>query len=166
LLSRSPLADVALRESTRGRPTLLATVRVGRDSRGLRIATAHPSAWVAVLGRLHPDARGLAALADDLAAHTPALLCGDLNTTERTWLHRRLVRAGLRGAWRAVGDGYGASWPLFGRWRGFPSSPLVRIDHVLATPELEPVAIRLGPDVGSDHLPLLCDLRWAERYRY
>lgn len=40
-----------------------------------------------------------------------------------------------------------------------PSSfPWIRIDHILATPRVHFVWCRVGPDVGSDHLPLLAEV--------
>jgi len=166
LASRFPLEDVEVFESARGRPSIRATVVLGRaGERRIRVLTSHPSAWVACLGRLDSDARELARDAAELvagrAAGEAALLAGDLNTTERSWLHRRLRAAGLADAWRERGVGAGLSWPLFLRWRGVPAPPLVRIDHVLHSEELEVLAVRLGPDTGSDHVPVLCDLRWS-----
>ena len=33
------------------------------------------------------------------------------------------------------------------------------IDHVLSTPDIGLVSIRRGPDLGSDHLPVIATLR-------
>jgi endonuclease/exonuclease/phosphatase (EEP) superfamily protein YafD len=170
LLARVPLGGVELVESASGRPALRADLALPGGT--VHLVTAHPSAWVALLGRLDDDARDLVALADravartrsDAAADAPAhaaVLAGDLNTTDRTWLHRRLRAAGLRDAWSAAGAGHGFTFPVFGRWRGVPSPPIARIDHVLHTPALVPLAIERGPKLGSDHLPVVCELGWA-----
>ncbi len=49
-----------------------------------------------------------------------------------------------------VGRGCGYTRPA--------SFPWIRIDHILATPRVHFVWCRVGPDVGSDHLPLLAEV--------
>jgi len=39
-----------------------------------------------------------------------------------------------------------------GRWRR-------AADHVLTTPDIRTVSIKTGPNVGSDHLPIIAVLR-------
>jgi endonuclease/exonuclease/phosphatase (EEP) superfamily protein YafD len=36
--------------------------------------------------------------------------------------------------------------------------PGIPIDHVLVTPDLVPLRVERGPDVGSDHFPLFVEL--------
>jgi len=50
-----------------------------------------------------------------------------------------------------VGHGFGFTRVL--KWFS------VRIDHVLACGGWRPVKAIVGPDLGSDHLPLIVDLR-------
>ncbi|MDJ0949610.1 MAG: endonuclease/exonuclease/phosphatase family protein [Alphaproteobacteria bacterium] len=81
----------------------------------------------------------------------PTLLLGDLNLTP--WsasFSRLLARTGLRDS--AVGHGLQATWPY-----GLPLIGLP-IDHILVSPELSVRDRRLGPRLGSDHLPVIADL--------
>ena len=60
--------------------------------------------------------------------------------------------AGTRGPVQP-GLGFGATKRT--RWFG------VRIDHVLAGPGWTTERAWIGPDLGSDHLPMVADLRWS-----
>jgi endonuclease/exonuclease/phosphatase (EEP) superfamily protein YafD len=76
------------------------------------------------------------------------LLAGDFNTTPWAPGYRELLAAGLDD-----GGLVRVSWPAF-----LPF-PVIPIDHVLASPELRIVSKQRGPDLGSDHYPLVVDLR-------
>jgi endonuclease/exonuclease/phosphatase (EEP) superfamily protein YafD len=81
------------------------------------------------------------------AESRPVIVAGDLNATP--WSHgfRQLVR--LRGLCdSAVGRGVQATWNAH-RW-----VPRIPIDHVVVSPEVRVMDRRVGPDVGSDHLPV------------
>ena len=85
--------------------------------------------------------------APDAVRTRPVIVAGDLNTTP--WSHgfQRLIRPrGLRDS--AVGHGVQTTWNAR-RW-----VPRIPIDHVVVSPEVRVVARRVGPDVGSDHLPI------------
>lgn len=83
----------------------------------------------------------------------PVLVLGDLNATP--WcppLRRLLASTGLR---RAKSEPFGrsaATWPV--------SVPFLRIplDHALCNEALTVTACRAGPDIGSDHFPLLIEV--------
>jgi len=81
-------------------------------------------------------------------ARSPVLLLGDLNTTPWNHAFVQLVReSGLRDSER--GHGVQASWPT--------ANVLLRIplDHCLSGAGITVVSRAIGPDVGSDHFPLL-----------
>jgi len=83
---------------------------------------------------------------------TPRVLIGDLNIS--MWAHHYellVEQTGLRNARR--GFGILPSWPV--------QLPFARIpiDHCLISDGIEVVDIRIGPAIGSDHLPLIVDLR-------
>ncbi len=85
------------------------------------------------------------------------VVAGDLNATPWSLPFRRLVSGGsLMNSQR----GYGLELT-------FPSgsSPLVQvpIDHVLHSDGLRVIDRRLGPAIGSDHLPVVVDLALVER---
>jgi len=84
----------------------------------------------------------------------PTVLCGDFNAGPRSAVYRKLTSE-LRDAQRLV--------PGRGPRGTFPSLlPLLRIDHVLVSPELHvrrcTVAASWRAKLASDHLPLFVDL--------
>lgn len=74
----------------------------------------------------------------------PGALIGDMNMWG--WTIDRMVPSGWRRAVR------GKSWPSH--------RPQHQIDHLLVTPSVEAVWGEVGPDLGSDHLPIRARLRW------
>ena len=104
-------------------------------------------------GRLHLEwwgneiSRMLSAVAtsNDL----PLILAGDFNMPSDDSTMAGL-RAHFHFAFEEAGWGYGYTRPA--------RLPWVRIDHVLAGPEWSATVCRVGPDFGSDHLPLFAEL--------
>ena len=81
----------------------------------------------------------------------PAVVAGDLNDVPWSWTTHLFGRlSGLVDP--RVGRGPYSTFPAARPWLRFP------IDHVFHSPELALVELRLGPDFGSDHLPLLVRL--------
>jgi endonuclease/exonuclease/phosphatase (EEP) superfamily protein YafD len=78
------------------------------------------------------------------------LLMGDFNATPWSAVFRRLLRAGFRRA----GAGLSPTWPSILGPFGIP------IDHVLMHGPIEARSVEVGPDVGSDHRPLLVTLAY------
>lgn len=102
--------------------------------------------------------RQLAALVRRIAAE-PALhkiVVGDLNITRWSPLYAQLTDvAGVRDG--QEGFGFGASWPsLFGRWLGIP------IDQTLVSAGIRVVHRAVGPNLGSDHLPVTTTVEFSE----
>ena len=89
------------------------------------------------------------AIAGDILAEVdaPMLVVGDFNATP--W------SASLR-AFRSENDLSGfntrATWPV---WLGFAGIP---IDHAFVSRDLRILGIETGPDIGSDHRPILIDV--------
>jgi endonuclease/exonuclease/phosphatase (EEP) superfamily protein YafD len=90
-------------------------------------------------------------LIDHMWQHPRATaVAGDFNLTPFSLKLVKLMRwTGLRAhlTWQF-------SWPTH---MGFP---LVLLDNVLTTPDLGTVSARLGPNVGSDHYPVIVELGW------
>jgi endonuclease/exonuclease/phosphatase (EEP) superfamily protein YafD len=83
-------------------------------------------------------------------ADTPIVVLGDFNTTAFSPTFQDLLATtGLRDA--ADGFGYIATWPAALGAFGIP------IDHVLVSPEFAVDAV----DTGSDHAPVIVDMRLA-----
>lgn len=87
----------------------------------------------------------------------PKLVVGDLNASPWSPHLLDLVRdAGLTDP-RRHGFGRLPTWPAH-----LPSLLRIPIDHILPGGGLEVVRLRLGGEIGSDHRPLIADLRLAE----
>ncbi|HEX7373705.1 MAG TPA: endonuclease/exonuclease/phosphatase family protein [Steroidobacteraceae bacterium] len=86
------------------------------------------------------------------ASALPTLAVGDLNLTPDSPAYARLLQqSGLRDV--LAGQGWQPTW-MAGFW------PLaLRIDHQLASPALCVEHAQVGPDIGSDHRPLIARYR-------
>jgi endonuclease/exonuclease/phosphatase (EEP) superfamily protein YafD len=85
----------------------------------------------------------------------PVILAGDFNMPAESALYRQYWSAFSNGFSRC-GFGFGyTEWPTI-RLRLFG----IRIDHVLTGPEWQPQRCWVGRDIGSDHLPVIADIRW------
>jgi endonuclease/exonuclease/phosphatase (EEP) superfamily protein YafD len=82
----------------------------------------------------------------------PTLLAGDLNTPPTHHAIRRLS-ADLESSFEVKGVGPGWSFPS--------GMPMVRIDHIFLSAKLKTTQCRLGPKLGSDHLPLISEIRFV-----
>jgi len=81
----------------------------------------------------------------------PVVLLGDLNTTMYSPAFQSLKStANLKDARRGFG-------PL-GTWPNYVPMLRLPLDHGLVSESVSVRACRLGPDIGSDHLPLLVEL--------
>jgi endonuclease/exonuclease/phosphatase (EEP) superfamily protein YafD len=86
------------------------------------------------------------------------LLVGDLNLTPTSQAYH-VLRSHFQDAFAEAGWGLGHTYPTV--LRPFGSTlflPLVRIDYVLHSSDLVARRAWVGPNGGSDHLPLIADL--------
>lgn len=90
------------------------------------------------------------------AQSDPAILVGDLNLTMFSPEYRRFTKdLNLRNARKGFGPL--GTWPA---WVPFARLPL---DQCLMRGDLAVVNCAIGPDIGSDHLPIIVDLHVAPR---
>ncbi len=103
--------------------------------------------------------RQIAAIADMTRALDDSpqkILIGDLNATPWSPHFAQLETfAGLRNA--ARGRGYFPTWPTAFKPAGIP------IDHILLSDHFQVRGFRTGRHVGSDHLPVICDVTLKNR---
>lgn len=153
LFSRHPIVSRRVVRPPRGRrPYLAAMVAVG--DRTLEIAGVHPSSpSPSESAHTRRRNRELGHIAEVAAgAQGPLIVAGDFNTTPWSpYFQDLLASAGLRDA--ANGHGYIGTWPTW----FWPA--LIPIDHVLLKGPLAVTSVRRGPGVGSDHYPIVVDLR-------
>ncbi|WP_425844753.1 endonuclease/exonuclease/phosphatase family protein [Agrococcus sp. TSP3-2-1] len=140
---------------TRTLPTVVARPD---DGDGPVFVATHPVAPVPQQMRnWRADLEFVASLCDGSES---VVMGGDFNSTLDHWWGLRAEGGDLgvcRDAASAVGAGAVGSWPTWAPpWLG------AQIDHVVATPDWEPVAARVLTgldDVGTDHRPVIVQLR-------
>ena len=158
MLSKLPIGDEAVAPlSAGGFPGIRGQVEF--NGRRITVLCAHPAPpldeeWAA---RAH---REVVALAETARASKPVIVLGDFNMTDQHSDYRLLPRAGMRDAFREVGWGLGLTWPNR-YYRRDVVPPLVRIDFIWHSDELEPLDCWVGKPGVSDHCPVLADLGLA-----
>lgn len=151
LFSRLPLTnDTVIELGSAKVPSIATDVIVGSQS--IHLIGTHP---------LPPGSSEYARLRNEqlqqIASHVrrqtlPVVVVGDLNTTPWSPCFTDLLKeSGLNNT--SQGRGLFASWPA---WLPLGRIPL---DHCLVSPSIQVVNKQLGPDVGSDHLPVVVDLQ-------
>lgn len=96
-----------------------------------------------------------------LEARDHVLLLGDFNATPSSRVfHDVLAASGL-----ADSTGAPSEWPARPQPTWFSSWPGIglAIDHALVSPGIRIAERRLGPDIGSDHRPLVLHIRLADQ---
>jgi len=120
-------------------------------------ATRHD--WLGGLDDWQQNYRDRLAQAEALAsavAHIrgPLVVAGDLNASEHSPVLRVLEGTGLRDAFSSAAIGYGYTVGHALR----PGISLLRIDHILVSPEIGVSAVQTGAKEGSEHRPVIADL--------
>lgn len=146
ILSRHPFTDAGGQPRTASDPALSwVTLRL-LDRRPLRLIGVHTT----YPKKPEQHAAHFATLAaNSLLDHSagPIALVGDFNATPWSWrLHRLLILRGLKRH-----GGISASWPS-------TPMPMLLLDNVLTSPEIQRVSFEIGPDIGSDHRPVVATL--------
>lgn len=149
VLSRVPLDTPRVVEPGGGSTTVIAGLACGEQ--GCLLMAAHPLAPVSAEWSARRDAQ-FAAMGELTAGESrPVIVAGDLNATP--WSHGFRALAAPRDLRdSAIGRGVQATWNAR-LW-----APRIPIDHVLVSPEIGVQSRTVGPDVGSDHLPVEASL--------
>jgi endonuclease/exonuclease/phosphatase (EEP) superfamily protein YafD len=80
----------------------------------------------------------------------PTIIAGDTNLPDGSWIYRRAL-ARYTDGFSAVGRGFGYTYPA--------SRPWMRIDRILADHQLSFRRFSVLPQIASDHLAVLAELR-------
>ena len=150
LFSRLPLSNVGVSHIGEAHPVPVIMANVEIASSSVRLILAHLDSPTSrrELNRRNEQLSDLAALC---RSQSPTIMVGDLNTSTWSPYFRRLLReSGLIEA--RQGFGVEPSWHAQKRWLRIP------IDHCLVSPAIDVMYYRRGPDVYSDHYPLLVRL--------
>lgn len=159
LYSRLPLEESRIEFLSDGFPAVVARVNVAHndDHIPVTIFGTHPMRPMWGLG-VTPRDEQLAALAERIRqCPGPKIVVGDLNTT--SWspafvdFRERTELCDSRS-----GRGVQPSWPAF-----LPRPFRIPIDHCLVSPGIRIIDRRIGPKVGSDHLPVIAELAIVPR---
>ena len=86
-------------------------------------------------------------------AGKPLILLGDFNTPRQSW-HLDPMRSMLKHAFETRGSGLADTWPI--------PFPVLSLDQVWVSPELEVVSCRQGWSLMSDHRPVFVELRYRD----
>jgi len=152
LYSKHPLGETeCVHLGREGSPSLVAEIRTTPP---LRVVATHPYPPLTPNYAVRRNEQ-LEALARFVrTAPRPLVLLGDLNTTPWSpYFPRLLADAGLRDSMR--GRRPQSTWPVWARALRLP------LDHCLVSSGIRVVGRRVGPDVGSDHFPVIVDLEIA-----
>lgn len=152
LLSKYRLEDVKVVGADAGIPAIAAHVLVGETRLDLLLIHTLPP-----IGRAYAKSRNnqleyIHRWSNDAAPE--AVVVGDLNCTMWSPYYAKMMqRTRLKNA--RQGFGILGSWPAF--------SPIrLPLDHVLVQGRIIVENTCLGPKIGSDHLPVLADLRFPQ----
>jgi endonuclease/exonuclease/phosphatase (EEP) superfamily protein YafD len=173
VLSRLPLTDARQEILTSGAKDSL-QVTLEMDHRLMTLTVVHlqridsysglgggPALLARAVRTFSTDARDAAVneLMELLRAEGgPQIVVGDLNMTPTSHAYRRLGTL-LHDAFLEGGWGLGHTYPTTVRAFGPAlSMPLVRIDYILHSSDLVARRSWVGPNGGSDHLPVAADL--------
>jgi endonuclease/exonuclease/phosphatase (EEP) superfamily protein YafD len=154
IFSRQPMGPVQAfhHGPRRGFITVLLNLR-GREV-VFAAAHAYPRLWPGADGfrwRNEMLEKGMGEAANSL--HLPLIVMGDLNVSPWSPSYKRMIQAsrltdGRRG-FGLLPTNHGEEW--FSRWFWRP------IDHCLHSPDITVARVWTGPELGSDHLPVLAE---------
>lgn len=145
LIARRKLADVEI-DFLGGQSYVRATCDV--DGRTLTLFGIHPFPPLGARGSTMRNTAFAALNAKLREAKGAAIVAGDFNST--SWSpHFADLLAGTTLRDSRLGRGLQPSWSMT-----HPAPLRIPIDHMLVSPEVHLIERRLGPPVGSDHLPV------------
>jgi endonuclease/exonuclease/phosphatase (EEP) superfamily protein YafD len=151
LFSRLPLTNSEVVEFGKAEvPSIVTTLGVGEQEVFLLVTHPLPPGSAEYARLRNEQFREIAARVRRCAM--PAIVLGDLNSTSWSPYFADLLRdSGLKNT--SQGRGLFGSWPAW--------LPLMRIplDHCLVSSSIHVINTRLGPRVGSDHLPVVVELQ-------
>ncbi|PNG50327.1 MULTISPECIES: endonuclease/exonuclease/phosphatase family protein [unclassified Variovorax] len=151
LLSRKPLSNVQVRQLSAG-PDFI-TAQTEFQGRAVTVVALHTMPPLAPEYYLQRDRDVAAVLSEATALGAPAVVAGDFNAS--AW------SSGLQTAQRL---GFLRTTSLAPTWHSlFLGLMGIPIDHVLADGAWRRVSSERGPDVGSDHYPVVARLALVPR---
>lgn len=149
--SRMPLHDPVVRQFGSARLPSMA-FQIQLDEALVDVIASHPVPPSSAAAQSSRDEQLMQIISFAQGRVHPLIIVGDLNTTMWTASYHNLCeKLGLTNARR--GFGILPSWPAH-----LPAIMRIPIDHCLISDEFLVRDCRLGPKIGSDHLPLIVDI--------
>lgn len=172
LLSKHPIVSNELLHLYPNRPDLRATIQLASEQ--LAIIVAHPPPPRFKRRGLITDPETYEQVARLIAsAHAggPTLMMGDFNALAIHRIYRQIAASGLIDVFRVAGNGPGFTLPTRMARMAYKSHPIgsvrirpvLRVDYLWITQDIEPLESWVGPYSGSDHLPVLARLSIRDR---
>lgn len=148
LYSRVPLTGARIaRFGSRGTPSVVVRLQLGGRTLTLVLIHPPPPYSPGASARHRSEYRALASM----TFARPVAICGDLNAPPWSWAYDHLASAlDLRDANR---DRLAGTWPSF-----LPAFLRIPIDTCLLSDGVTVTRRETGPEVGSDHVPVLLEL--------
>lgn len=150
IYSKLPLLNPTVQSLGGGRKAVLADITSKNQSTS--IIAVHPSNAV---GKAYVEEcnRQLMAIADYVRGlKQSVVLIGDLNTTMWSPYYKRSIGTTQL---RNTRSGFG----ILPTWKIIHPFFAIPIDHCLVTPDIQVISLHTGRPIGSDHLPLITELR-------
>lgn len=146
LLSKLPIKDSSILKDGDGIPHIAAELIMGDQP--IRVVAIHPMPPLSPEYHQARDQNLLALVKENMAGGIPAVIAGDFNATPWSTGFAQLDSLNWRRA-----SGLRPTWPFWGH--GLFGIP---IDHVIASNRWRLLGNTIGPDIGSDHYPVLVRL--------
>jgi len=146
ILSRTPLLEAQTVEGAGLEPRIEA--KLEWQGQNINIIAFHPMPPISPEHHIARNQQILDIAKQAMHSKSPTIVAGDMNATPWSTAFDGLTNQGLRRV-----SGLTPSWPAIGR--GIVGIP---IDQILASGEWKQVSTDVGPNLGSDHLPLLVRL--------
>lgn len=150
LMSKLPIRNVDVKSIGINFPTIICSIDTACGA--VTFINGHPYAPVTATCWREQLKWGTAMVEVCRSSRDPVIIAGDLNATYWSWPFRRLVeQANLRDT--SSGYGIQPTWPTN------VHVPGITLDHVLCSPQFTVLQHAPGPFTGSDHLPVLVEMK-------
>jgi len=148
-ISRHPLGDVRIERSPADWTPRLSFNHCASEAACVRVIALHAPRPVPTANLKALRDQAIREVASAARSAGRAVVIGDLNLTPWSPVFARLLSDG---GLHDTAHGLSPTW--------FSSSPFLglRIDHILISDGIDATSWRVGPDLGSDHLPVIADL--------
>ena len=156
ILSRYPLEQAQILQLP-GARNLHAVATVQTPGGPVRVLAVHPMSPVSIrcVNMRNEELAWLAGMCAD--SSVPTVVMGDFNETPYGRAFAQFVDATGYVSARSAG-GVCPTWPGQLAREHVPMLAGIPIDHVLMSAHFAPVQMRVGPYLGSDHLPVVAEL--------